>query len=255
MHSNQNRAVSLSDHAQAILLGSLLGDGSLRISKGYRHARFSFRHSSKQEAYFLWKASQLHEIVGEKYIFEQKGDGFGTQPKLRFQSAALPALTELYHLTHERGRLSIRRKWLNRLTPLSLAIWWLDDGSLIVNSRRGVFCTDGFSEAEVKLLARYLQVVWNIQTHVATVGRKRQGRQEVYYRLWIRSSEELQKFLRIILPYVPVEEMLPKVLLLYRDPQLQQRWISELVERTSFSLATVERWLKDKRSRWKQFRK
>ena len=38
---------------QAIILGSLLGDGSLKIHSGYKNARFSFRHSYKQQEYFM----------------------------------------------------------------------------------------------------------------------------------------------------------------------------------------------------------
>ena len=43
------------------------------------------------------------------------------------------------------------------LTPLSLMVWWLDDGSLIVNSRKGVFCTEGFNYQDLTVLSRYLK--------------------------------------------------------------------------------------------------
>ena len=137
---------------------------------------------------------------------------------------------------------------------MSLAIWWLDDGSIIGNGRKGVFCTDSFDEKSVKLLVHYLKTVWNVETHCAPIRRMRDGIQHTYYRLWIRSSEELQKFLRIILPYIPVAEMLPKVLLLYKDSQLQQRWISEVVEATKFDQRIVVRYLDEKKSKWTQYR-
>lgn len=246
--------VPLSDRIQEIILGSLLGDGSLKIHQPYKNARFSFRHSERQAAYFHWKVNQLQNISSDKAVFQQSADGFSTQNKLRYQSRALPALTELHNFTHKHNQLFIQRKWLNKMSELSLAIWWFDDGSLISNSRKGVFCTDGFSQQAVKTLAQYLQTVWGIHTYVAAVGRKRGGKQNKYWRLWIRSTEELKKFLRLILPHLQVEELLPKVLLLYKDSKFQQRWISEVQKTTGFSKQTIEKYVLQKKSKWKQFR-
>src|SRR3989344_6577705 len=160
----------LSEKVQSIILGSLLGDGFLTISDKYRNARFSFRHSHIQKEYFQWKANELKEITADRSQWvqgtDEKPDGWGTV-KFRFQSAALPSLTELHRLTHKGisgPKARVRRSWLNKLTPLSLAIWWLDDGSLVSDSRQGVLCTDSFSLFEVEILQKYLQTVWNIQT-------------------------------------------------------------------------------------------
>lgn len=242
----------LSDLSKEIILGSLLGDGSLKIHKPYKNARFSFRHSIHQKEYFWWKVKQLKEISSEQCVWEQKADGFGAI-KLRYQSLALESLTNLYHLTNRHNKIYMRRKWLNMMTPLSLAIWWMDEGSLIANSRKGVFCTDGFSLENVKTLSKYLKVVWKIQTHVGKISLT--GRRSQQYRLWMRSTEELKKFLRIILPYIPAASMLPKVILLYKDSQLQQRWISEVSGLTLFSQEVIERYLAEKRAKWKLFRK
>ena len=243
----------LSDRCQEVILGSLLGDGSLRIQRPYVNARFSFRHTIQSEDYFFWKIAQLKEISSEHCFWKQASNGYGGA-MLRYQSLATPELTALYRYTHRHNRLVILRRWLNQLTPLSLAIWWCDDGSLIgPGSRRGVFCTDSFSLDAQKILARYLSVVWKITVAIGKIHRERDGVVHEYYRLWIRSSEELKKFLRIILPHIPVAAMLPKVLLLYKDSQLQQRWISEILERTSFSREVVERYLLAKRARHRDF--
>lgn len=245
----------LSEHTRAIILGSLLGDGSLKIHRPYKNARFSFRHSYKQAEYFHWKVAQLEEISSESSVFAQGKngkDGFGTH-KLRYQSRALPALTELYELTHKSGKFTVRRKWLNQLTPLSLAVWWFDDGSLVRNTNHGVFCTDGFTLDEVKVIDRYMKKVWGITTKIGRVAESATT-QEEQYRLWIRSREDLKTFLRIILPYVPVSSMLYKVVLLYRDPLLQQRWISEVAQQSPFSLAQIEQCVQERKAALKHFR-
>ncbi len=243
----------LLDKCKEVILGSLLGDGSLKMYPPYKNARFSFRHSVKQKEYFFWKAEQLKEISGSSYYWETKSnDGLGGK-KLRFQSLALPKLTDVYDLTHDKGKLHIRRKWLNMLSPLSLAIWWLDDGSLIVNSRRGVLCTDPFALEDQKVLAQYLLKVWKIQTHIGKISRDWKGKHIEYYRLWVRSSEELQKFLKIILPFVEVPQMLPKVLLLYKSSELQQRWIAEVSKSTGFPEDLVLKYVIEKKKKWKNF--
>ena len=250
-----NQQVSLSEQTIALILGSLLGDGLLKIHHGYANARFSFRHSVKQLSYFDWKAAQLGEISGDSSVFIQKPDGYSINPKIRYQSRALPALTELYELTHKRKRFTIKRKWLNRMNGLSLAIWWLDDGSLVSNTRKGVICTDSFDEDSVKLLARYLKVGWNISTVVGAVYKTRDGRQDQYFRLWIRSGEELKKLLRIVAPHVHQVDMLYKVLVLYKDSELQQRWISELAELTEFTIEEITSIAEHRKSQLKLFQK
>lgn len=249
--------VPLSDRAREIILGSLLGDGSLKIHKPYRNARFSFRHCVGQETYFDWKKNQLEEISSQKCFWLQKADSksFSKQDKFRFQSLALESLSEIYNLVSKKERLKVRRKWLNMLTPLSLAIWWMDDGSIISNGRKGVICTDGFDEESVKILAQYLQKVWHVKVHIATVKKPQNGKKEKYFRLWLRSTEELKKFLRIVLPHIQVEQMLVKAILLYKDDQLQQRWISEIEQNSNFSRETIEKYVSLKKNKWKAFRK
>lgn len=245
----------LLNESKEIILGSLLGDGSLRIHKGYKNPRFSFRHSISQKDYFFWKVSNLKDISGEKCFWELgEIDGFGGK-KLRYQSLATEELMTLYNLVYKNGKFKIRRKWLNLLTPLSLAVWWMDDGSITGNGRKGVFCTDSFSYDDQKLLKRYLKVVWDLNVHIGKIRRKWKDNEKIYYRLWIRSSEELRKFLRIILPELKIEAMLPKFLILYNDVNLQQRWISEVSNLSGFSEKIIEKYIFEKKNKWKNFRK
>lgn len=252
---NQYQKVPLLNETKEIILGSLLGDGSLKIHKNYQNARFSFKHSILQKKYFLWKVSKLIEVSSEKNTWIQNNQGFSKRTMLRYQSKAIESLTELYNFTHKRAKFKISRRWLNYLSPLSLAIWWLDDGSIISNGRKGVFCTDGFDKKSVQILARYLQITWQIETKIAPVYLNYKDEKREYWRLWLGSTSQLQKFLQIILPSIEVEEMLPKVILLYHDNQLQQRWISEIVKKTHFSKETVNKYMILKKKKWKKFQK
>lgn len=222
---------SLSNTECAVILGGLLGDGSLKIYPGYINARYSFRHSSKHSAYFYSKVQLLQSIATNGSVQPQKADGWSPRGKLRFCSAALPELTKIHSVTHKKNKLLVRRKWLNHLTAHSLAIWWFDDGSLIGGGRRGVICTDGFTEKECQVLAKYLLVVWGISVRVGPIKGKRspltpeKTPDRAYYRLWF-STSQLKLFLQIVLPYLPCAEMIYKCAVRYVDLHLQQRWIS-----------------------------
>lgn len=241
----------LSDRCREMILGSLLGDGSLKLYPRYRNARFSFRHSSANREYFFWKVEQLKEISGTNHVWEQDGpDGWG-QDKLRYQSAALESLTELFRLTHPHGQFRIRRKWLNQLSCLSLCVWWLDDGSLL-NGKQGVICTDGFSYEELLLVVRYFRVVWELNPRIGRVSTT--GPRANQYRLWFRSRDDLIRFLRLILPHMAVPSLLKKVLLLYHDPDLQQRWISEVSEATGFSMSLIQAVVETRKAELARFR-
>lgn len=47
------KSIDIDTNPKAIILGSLLGDGCLKINQGYKNARFSFRHSITQQEYFM----------------------------------------------------------------------------------------------------------------------------------------------------------------------------------------------------------
>ena len=243
---------SLSDRCREIVLGSVLGDGSLRMQKFYRNARFSFRHSAKQREYFFWKVKEMEEISSGNSVWEQDGKGDFGGPKLRFQSLALESLTELYELTHRKGQMVIRRKWLNQLTPLSLCVWWLDDGSLVSDCRQGVLCTDAVPYDQLLVAARYFRKVWGLYPRIGKVSKI--GRRSGQHRLWFRSSENLKKFFRIILPHLPVPGMIPKVLILYKDPELQERWISEICNLSGFDRDVVLKHLVERKERLAYYR-
>lgn len=232
--------ISLSDDCKSIIYGTLLGDGCLKKTHGYKKARLSIRHSYAQAEYFYWIVAKLQEIVenrggdshqpSTKSVQKQAPNGFLKLEKLLFQSQACTELSEIMSITHHNNRLLIQRRWCNHLTPLSLAIWWCDEGSIISNGRKGVLCTDGFDETSVRLLANYLKTVWGIYVHVGAIKRDRKYgnySKSHYFRLWF-STEELKKWLRIIMPHIPVASMLYKVILVYKHSLFQQRWISEV---------------------------
>lgn len=227
--------LSMSSACKEVLLGTLLGDGSLKINKGYKNARFACRHSIKQQCYFDWKVGQLNELASSRAVHLQmpsKGS-YGSTPMLKFQTLTSEDLTVVHSVVTKKNKMCIQRRWLNHFTPLSLMCWWLDDGTLIRLRRQGVFCCEGFSKKEQLILVQFLKAEWNVVSRVVThkIVQKDKNKNIVNsysaYRIKI-NAVQLKKFLRIILPHIPCEGMLYKVCLTYSDCNLQQRWITEL---------------------------
>lgn len=264
------KRISLSESCKAIILGSILGDGSLKIYKPYKNARFWIRHSVIQKEYWEWKISQLSEIQTTKSKEIQKPSEIQTAQRREekrkkierkkklffFQSAAKEELTQLYNILYKKNRVKIRRTWLNSMTPLSLAIWWLDDGRIIGNGKRGVFCTDCFSKEENKLLKNYLFVVWKIEVSIGLVKRTYKGKTKEIYRLYLNTTS-LKKFFRIIMPYTPrLSSMIYKYCILYKDTELQQRWISEMLHLMQPSMKNlIINTINERKQKLKHFRK
>ena len=219
--------ISLSVECKSLILGSLLGDGSLKKEPKYANLRFKFRHSIVQKDHFDWKVSLLKEISTDKSVQLQQPDkvGYNKNKKVLFQSSACPQLTELWKRVCDGGNnLVIARHWLNHMTEISLAVWWFDDGSLIKAVRQGVICSESFSKEANEKLANYLQVVWHVTCKV-----RLRSKEKSHYRLWMNTTE-LEKFLVIILPFAVTSFAVKKCLLIYKDPTYQQRWISKMRE-------------------------
>lgn len=194
------------------------------LGPGENDARLLFRISEMDEEYFQWKAAALKEISSLNSVH------LGANNKFLFQSRAVDSLSRIYEVTHSNDELLIRKRWLNHMTPQSLAVWWCDAGSLVAGGRKGELCTDSFSEDRVLVLSKYLEDEWKVHAHagqIKSTNNERSAKEPFIYRLSFR-TEELKKFLRIVLPHIPVGSMLRKCLVVNHSQGLQESWISEM---------------------------
>jgi hypothetical protein len=120
----------LTDLQREVLTGSLLGDGYMSET-GRSSARFSESHSDAQRAYLGWKVDILGPYVSSTTPTEKRvGDRVfrGT----RLNGVACAAMREFYDLFYAApDRIRVFPADLHsRMTPLVLAVWYMDDGSL-----------------------------------------------------------------------------------------------------------------------------
>lgn len=230
------KGVPLSERCKQVLLGGLLGDSSLTMQKGYRNARYQFRHSVKQEEYFLWKANIVKEVA-TKNLQYTKPDGASKTGKVNFISRADESLTSIYDIVSPNRAMLIDTadNWLDYLTEEALLVWWLDDGSLQNKRKKGVLCCEGFPLETIELLKEYFERKWGIVCSVMNMKRT-QGTnnsvrytKSVYHRL-LFTTTELKKLFALIMPLLETPSLLYKFALEYRDPIHRERWISTMKE-------------------------
>lgn len=157
--------------SREMIWGSMFGDGGVYYGTGNRHCGYRCSHSPKQREYIEWKYEMLKSVVGSRvyavtayHKIRQR-----TYTTLQFSSKALSYFTRLRKMFYPKGKKRITRSLLNKLTPLGLATWFMDDGTTGVNNRKYpqlLLCTNGFSLKENNLIKDYFREVWEIETRV-----------------------------------------------------------------------------------------
>jgi recombination protein RecA len=120
-----------------VLLGGLMGGRALAPSPGGHGARLRLGHGAEQTAYADWKASLFANLD----VARTTDDAGATLVDL----PPLPELAELRRAVHLGGTKVLSYDYLKRLTPLSIAIWYQDDGTFAPHPTGVQGRTDGGS--------------------------------------------------------------------------------------------------------------
>ena len=187
------RAVPFTQRQKDIALGSLLGDAYLRPT-GNSYS-LSFTHGEKQKAYLEWKLAEFENYVAKKDFYINTREFRGNAPTYTFSTISHPYLLELRHMCYPNGKKRISRKWLDLLSPLSLAVWYMDDGS--INRRYGtiVLCTNCFTFDEHTTMIEYFIDTLGIEPKIEP---RRNGQMV----LRVNASQRYH-FLDVVAPHIP----------------------------------------------------
>lgn len=152
---------------EQLLIGSLLGDGCFtKISGNVKNSRFSMAHSLKQKEYFMFKQSILDKynlsgkISENKIVSNRYKEGFTEE--IRLKSKSHPIFTFYRQLYDISGKKRINKEIINKLNPLGLSIWYMDDGNITGYSCE--FNVQSFTEEERIVLQEVLKINFNIKT-------------------------------------------------------------------------------------------
>lgn len=180
-----NTVGSLTKKEKAIIIGSVLGDGYLRIVPGRKNALFEIDSSIKQKEYVEWKYQVLRRIV---ITPPRKRKGNEGRIAYRFSTQQHPDLTEIYTKFYRDKRKIIPEF---RFNALIMAVWFMDDGNKTYKTY--YLNTQGFDRLHQERLVEMLRDQYGIDSSL--------NKDKIYYRIRIKTASA-DTIRRIITPYI-----------------------------------------------------
>lgn len=159
--SDLKASFSLSSTQKAVLLGTLLGDGSLKCRGNYH--RLHIKHSKNQLSLVRYKRDIFSNITNMPIsIFTQEVNGKFYE-FCEFVTLTHPEFTEFYKKVYTDGTKRITSRFLDNFNdPLSLTLWFMDDGS--ADYAGASFNTQCFKKGEIDLLIETLKKNFGLET-------------------------------------------------------------------------------------------
>ena len=198
---SENVKIPFNKFQKELLIGTLLGDSSLR--KIGKNPNFSCEHSIAQKDYALHKYKHLISLNATYKEYKRKT--VDKRNNKYYESAivrlpANPAFKELYDKLYINNVKKITPELLKDFTEISLAYMFMDDGNF--NSSGGIsISTNCFTIEELKLLIDFFETKFSLKF---TIHKKR-----IIY----LNKSQYSKFVSLIFPYL-IESMYYKIGLL-----------------------------------------
>lgn len=189
----------LSKNQKSLLIGLLIGDGT--ISNNYV---FKLSHSILQKEYLEWKIKLLDECKiknnGLKGYTSSCGYNKG-KGVIYSQLSINPTIKALRRSVYI-PKKTITRNLLNWLTPREIAIWYMDDGCINVNTsvqrssiQHAIKIATCVDLETIDIIIKYFNEVWNIKFRPFKEG-------SGTFSLASSTEEDCKNFIKIVKPYI-----------------------------------------------------
>ena len=164
----------LSEQQWQVVLGGLMGAGALSLSglAGSLGTRFRMGPGATQPDYLDWKAS-LFGNIEQCRTANAKGAAF-------VDLTPLPELAPVRDAVYwGDGRKHLSYDYLKALTPLALAVWYLDDGSFAERTKDGSggseICVQAMSTGTQQRLVEHLAGAFDLHPRLSARGKAQQA--------------------------------------------------------------------------------
>jgi len=170
----------LSPQQWQAVLGGLMGDGHLAPNtRGRGGVRFRMGHGAKQADYADWKGSLFGNIPQTRSV---RSNG-----SVHLDLTPLPELGELREVVYwGDGKKHLTWDYLKALTPLALAVWYMDGASFQERSAglqartaggsgRAEICVEAMSLGSRDRLAAHLQGAFGLETRLSLRGARQKA--------------------------------------------------------------------------------
>ena len=177
-----------------VLFGLMLGDGCLETSNNGRTYRLKLEHSISQKGYI----EHLYNLFKEWVLTEPRTRSFEYNGKnyqhLAFSTLSHASFRFYAHQFYRDGKKAVPKLIHRWLTPVAMAYWFMDDGSMKSRESKGViFNTQGFSRADVGRLLVAMKRNFGLEV--------KERRQKEGYQIYV-SGHSYEKFAEIVLPHL-----------------------------------------------------
>ena len=210
----------LTKEQKQVLIALLIGDGT--ISNNYV---FKLSHSKDQQEYLQWKVDLLNSLnIKNNGIKEYKSStGFNVGKQVIYsQLSIIPTIKALRRSVYT-PKKNITRKLLNWLDARGLAIWYMDDGCINVNTSKQrssiqhtikiATCVDNKTVNEI---IKYFKEIWDINFRTFSEG-------SGTFSIASCSEKDCRKFVEIIKPYV---KQVPSLLYKIRSNYTKEEFLN-----------------------------
>lgn len=183
----------LTKRCEDVVIGTILGDGCLE--RNWKNVRLRIDHSETQQSLVRWKYIELKELSPSNpkrvEVFDKRTEK--VYVSYRFLTQTTEKLNNYFSLFYGE-RKQIPKEISKLLTsPLSLAVWYMDDGGRRNDCRSGYLNTQSFAIDEVNLLRECLESNFDIQTKIHFAAQRP--------RIYI-SQNQFEKFCDLIRPFI-----------------------------------------------------
>lgn len=193
MGNTVGRQNYISNFQKQIIIGCLLGDGRLECRSKNGSARLRIHHGERQKEYLFWKYGVFKNVVSSKpkrIIWKDRKRNINCI-SWYFHTLTLKELGDFHSLFYIKEKKILPKNLYGLLTPLSLAIWTMDDGDNDKDSiRYNIQC---FTRKEQELLKQLLKEKYQLHT---ALNKDRNS-----YRLRVNKASKT-KLIELINPFI-----------------------------------------------------
>lgn len=193
------KEMRLTSKQRSFIIGSMLGDATMRVGIKAKNANFKIDHCLEQKDYVFWKYEILKNFVltPPKLSYRTTPEGIRYKKSWWFRTLRHPVLTEIYNQFYTKDSYRCGRKivpdfFVDVINPFIMAVWVMDDGSY--NQDKIDISTYSFTLQEIKKLIRIIKKKFSI-TMLYYKDRDKG------YRMY-SNLKETQKLVDLICPYI-----------------------------------------------------
>ncbi len=185
--------MQITKRQNAIIIGTLLGDGCLE--RNGKYCRLRLEHSNNQKLYLLWKYKNLKNISGKvmplHYYHKVHKKFYDNTRVYTFSDKIFDFYWNIFYRTGKKTIPSNMASFL--IDPLSLAVWLMDDGYKRNDCNAFRLSTDSYTKNEQCTLQSVLKNNFGIDSTLHKKGK--------YWNVYIPERES-KKFVSLVKKYI-----------------------------------------------------